>query len=73
LNRKSAQEFINKNRHCDHGHVTWTDGKEDEFGITLRTEDLMKYQSVYEYIVAKALGWYPERKKEEIKSLRIAG
>jgi len=43
MDKKSAQDFVNRNRHCDHGHVIWTDGKENEFGITLRTEDLMKY------------------------------
>jgi len=73
MDKKSAENFVQKNRYCDHGHVVWIDGSESEFGITLRVDDLIKYPSVFEYIAAKALNWYPERKKEEIKSLRIAG
>ena len=73
MDRKSAENFFQKNSFCDHGHVIWKDGSEDEFGLILRVEDLIEYASVYEYIAGKALAWYQERKKEEIKSLGIAG
>ena len=73
MDKKNAQDFIKRNRFCDHGHVVWADGSEDEFGLTLRVEDLIEYASVYEYIAGKALAWYPERKKNEIKKVWIAG
>ena len=73
MDRKLAEDFIQKNRCCDHGHVVWTDGIDNEFGLTLTAERAMEYPSAYEYISAIALNWYPERKREEIKSLRIAG
>ncbi len=73
MDRKSAEEFIQKNRRCDHGHVVWTDGTDNEFGLTLIVERAMEYSTGFEYIAAIALNWYPERKREEIKSLRIAG
>jgi hypothetical protein len=73
MDKKTAEEFVKKNRHCDHGHVVWTDDQDNEFGITLRVEDVMEYPTPWEYIAAKALAWYPERTKEEIKSLRLAG
>ena len=73
MDKKTAEDFVKRNRFCDHGHVVWTDDSEDEFGITLRSETLMEYPSVYEYAAAKALAWYPKRKREEIKSLRLAG
>lgn len=73
MDRKLAEDFIQKNRRCDHGHVVWTDGIDNEFGLTLTVELVMEYSSAYEYIAAIALDWYPERKREEIKSLRIAG
>ena len=73
MERKSAEEFVKKNRRCDHGHVIWADGVENEFGLTLTVERLMEYPSPYDFIAATALAWYPERKKEEIKKLWIAG
>lgn len=73
MDRKSAENIIRKNSFCDHGHVLWKDGTEDEFGLILRVEDLIEYASVYEYIAGKALAWFPERRREEIKRLRIAG
>ena len=73
MDRKEAENFIKRNRYCDHGHVVWMDGSENEFGVTLRVEDLMKYSSVYEFAASHALSWYPERTKADIKSLRLAG
>ena len=42
-------------------------------GLTLTVERVMEYESPYDFIAAIALDWYPERKKEEIKKLWIAG
>jgi len=73
MDKKTAEDFVKRNGFCDHGHVVWSDGSEDELGLTLRVEDLIEYALVYEYIAGKALAWYPERKKDEIKKIWIAG
>lgn len=70
--QKSAEFFIEWNKHCDHGYVTWADGSESEFPLTLRVEELVKYPLVFDCLSAKALACYPNRKKEEIRSIRIA-
>ena len=73
MDRKSTESFIQRNKHCDHGHVVWSDGSENEFGLTLRVENLLEYPTPFDCLVATVLSWYPERKKEEIRSIRIAG
>jgi hypothetical protein len=68
----SAKFFIEWNRHCDHGYVTWSDGSESEFPLTLSVEELVEYPLVFDYLSAQALAFYPARKKEEVRSIRIA-
>ena len=73
MDQKSAEFFIQRNKRCDHGHVVWADGSENEFGLTLRVENLLEYPTPFDYLVGIVLSWYPERKKEEIRTIRIAG
>jgi len=73
MNRVAAEFFIQRNKRFDHGHVVWADGSEDEFGLTLNVERAMEYPTPLDYLSAIVLSWYPERTKEEIRSIRLAG
>jgi hypothetical protein len=67
-----AKFFIEWNKHCDHGYVTWSDGSESEFPLVLKLKSLLEYSTPLDYLSAQALAFYPARKKEEVRTIRIA-
>lgn len=75
--RKSAETFIKMRRmepYQTFGYVTWGDGTESEFPLKLsmdEVEDLVKYPTPFDYLCAKALDLYTNRREDEIRSIFV--
>lgn len=72
MQKQEAEQAAIRINRCDHAHIFWHDGGEDEFGISrVSVETLEKYVSDYDYLRQLAISWYPEHDIMDIRGISL--